>query len=73
MEKREEKKGDYLEIGSEHDSSVGDNCMIEQVVRQPHSRYCREAKGCYWASPDSNQNEDKSIYENIHKKEKKLK
>ena len=73
MNKREEEKGGYLEIGSEHHSSVGDHCMIEEVVRYSQNGYYSKTKGCDGAGPDSNKNENKSIYEHIHNEEDKLK
>ena len=52
-----------LEVCSEEDSPVSDDCMVEEVLRQSYQGYSGEADSCDWSSPDANQNKEEAEYE----------
>ena len=72
MNDGKEEKTDDLEVCSEDDSSVSDNCMVEEVMWQPYERYSCQAYSCDWSSPDSNESKDEAEDETKKAKDKEL-
>ena len=57
---REEEKTDQLEVLSKDDCSVGDYCMVEEILRQPYQGYPCQSESCDWSSPHANQGKDEA-------------
>ena len=72
MNDGKEEETEDLEICSEEDSPVSDNCMVEEVMWQPYERYSCQAYSCDWSSPDSNESKDEAEDETKKAKDKEL-
>ena len=53
MDEGEEDEADDLEVGSQEDSSVGDDCMVVEAMRHPHQRNPSHQQSRDGARPDA--------------------